>query len=323
MSAWKPAYLVHGDDHGRISERRANLRRMAEQEAGAGGVEVLEGDASSPAAAANALTAMTFAMGRRFIVVEGVERWKDKEVKDVLAPALKSMGEDTTIAFFGREEGRAKIPPSLPAAVTSAGGVVAEEATLKAKDLPKWLIGEARRLGILLDGAAARALLSSVGDRQQRLLRELEKLALEHGRGAQIGVEEVEGVAAHSAERQVWGLVDALVARDRRGATRAYLQLRAQGESLPRLVPLMARRLREVLEIAARLEAGEGVAQIKASARMPGWMVDRRVKEARGTDADVLRRALQALAELELTSRGMGDVGEDTAALRTIDLIAA
>ena len=52
------------------------------------------------------------------------------------------------------------------------------------------------------------------GERQQRLLRELEKLALEHGEGARIGVEEVEAAAAPSAERQVWGLVDALVARD-------------------------------------------------------------------------------------------------------------
>ena len=26
MPTWKPAYLIHGDDHGRIAERRASLR---------------------------------------------------------------------------------------------------------------------------------------------------------------------------------------------------------------------------------------------------------------------------------------------------------
>jgi len=193
---------------------------------------------------------------------------------------------------------------------------------LKAKDLPRWVVAEAGRLGVELDGAAARVLVDEVGPRQQRLLRELEKLALEHGSG-RVGVEEVAAVAAHSAERQVWGLVDALVSRDHTAATRAFLQLRAQGEPLPRLIPLVARRLREVLAIAARLEAGETPSQVKASLRMGSWMADLRLKEARASDADGLRRSLEALAELELASRGMADVAEDTAALRAIDVIAA
>ena len=46
MPSFKPAYLIHGDDHGRIGERRARLRAMAERESGASGVEVLEGDAA-------------------------------------------------------------------------------------------------------------------------------------------------------------------------------------------------------------------------------------------------------------------------------------
>ena len=158
-------------------------------------------------------------------------------------------------------------------------------------------MAEAEKLGITLEGAAAQGADRHVGERQQRLLRELETLALEHGQGARIGVEEVEAAAAPSAERQVWGLVDALVARDGQGATRAFLELRAQGETLPRLVPLMARRVRDVLVIATRLEAGESPAQVKDSLRMSPWAADRRIKEARATDAEALRRALEALAD--------------------------
>ena len=40
MPAFRPAYLIHGDDHGRIAERRTRLRAMAEQESGVGGVEL-------------------------------------------------------------------------------------------------------------------------------------------------------------------------------------------------------------------------------------------------------------------------------------------
>ena len=323
MPAFKPAYLVHGDDHGRIGERRARLRALAEAESGSGGVEVLEGDASTPEAVALALNAMTFAVGRRFLIVDGVERWKDGDVEATLAGPLAAMPPETTVAFFGREDGRVKAPAKLVAAVKKAGGDVAVESTLKPRELPRWAVGEAAKLGITLEGAAAQALIGQVGDRQQRLLRELEKLALEHGEGAQIGVEEVEAAAAVSAERQVWSLVDALVARDGPAATQTFVELRAQGESLARLVPLMARRLRDVLAIATRLEAGESPAQVKSSLRMSSWMADRRIKEARATDTAALRRALEALSDLELASRGQSELGDDTEALRAIAAIAA
>jgi DNA polymerase III subunit delta len=322
VATFKPAYLIHGDDHGRISERRARLRAIAEAESGTGGVEVFEGDAATPESAGLALNAMTFAMGRRFLIVDGTERWKDADVETLLAPALAAIAPDTTVAFFAREEGRTKVSAKLATAVAKAGGDVVAENMLKARELPRWVVSEADRLGIRLEGAAARALVTQVGERQQRLLRELEKLALEHGPGATIGVEEVEGAAALSADHQVWGLVDALVSRDRAHATRAFLELRAQGEALPRLVPLMARRVRDVLAVATRLEAGESPAQVKSALKMPSWQADRRIKEARATDAEALRRALEALADLELASRGNSELADDTEALRAIDEIA-
>ena len=63
MPSFRAAYLIHGDDHGRIAERRASLRAMAEAETGSAGVEVYEGDACTPEEVAAALSTMTFAMG--------------------------------------------------------------------------------------------------------------------------------------------------------------------------------------------------------------------------------------------------------------------
>ena len=196
MPTFKPAYLIHGDDHGRIAERRARLRAIAEAESGSGGVELFEGDRSTPEAVALALSAMTFAMGRRFLIVDGVERWKDAEAEAAVVPVLADMPPETTVAFFAREDGRAKAPAKLVAAVKKAGGDVVAESMLKPRELPKWAAAEAAKLGITLEGAAAQVLIRQVGERQQRLLRELEKLALEHGEGARIGVEEVENAVA-------------------------------------------------------------------------------------------------------------------------------
>src|SRR5207302_3380213 len=97
MAAFKPAYLIHGDDHGRIAERRARLRSLAEAASGAQGLELFEGDSATPDAIANALNAMTFAIGRRFIVVDGDERGKDRDL-DPLESDLQARPRDTTIA---------------------------------------------------------------------------------------------------------------------------------------------------------------------------------------------------------------------------------
>jgi DNA polymerase-3 subunit delta len=319
VPAFKPAYLIHGDDHGRIAERRTRLRELAEAESGVQGLEVFEGDASTPEAVAAALNAMTFALGRRFIVVDGVETWKDKDF-DVLEAALAAIAPDTTVAFFAREEGRTKAPQRLHDAVLKAGGTIDAEENVKPWELPKWVIARGRELGLRLDIEAARALVAQVGDRQQRLLRELEKLALGFGPDAQVSAAEIEDHSATSAERKAWSLADTLVAGEAKTAVRMYLALRSQGERVPGLLYWMAGRMRTAHEIAHAVDAGEPVAQIKRGLRMPSRAADRLIADARESGSEKLRHALEEIADLEMESRGGGSgvASEDTVALLSI-----
>ena len=322
MPAFKPAYLVLGDDHGRIGERRARLRALAEAESGAGGVEVLEGDDCSADGVIAALSTMTFAMGRRFVIADGVERWKDADV-ELVAAAMEGMdGETLTLALFGREESRYKVPDGLRAAVERAGGQVAVESGVKPWELPSWVQARARELGLELDKGAARALVAQVGERQQRLLRELEKLALEHGAGASLGETEIEESGAASAERKVWTLGDALVAGDEKAAMRALVELRGQGERLPRLMFNIADRLRDAIKVAEALAAGKPPAEARKGLRMGPKVAARFVEEVGKRDVDALRRALEIIADLELESRGggpsQGALDEDTLAVRAV-----
>jgi DNA polymerase-3 subunit delta len=191
MPDLKPAYLIHGDDHGAVSERRAGLRSLGEGAEGGGSVsvELLEGEAATPAGVADALAAMTLAIGQRVIIVEGVERWRQADVEKHLLGAMKQMPPETTVAMFAREEARAKAPAALHDAVKRAGGQIVAQMTVKPWELPKWAREQAARMGIALDMAAAKALVAQVGERQQRLLRELEKLALEGEAGAAAGTD--------------------------------------------------------------------------------------------------------------------------------------
>jgi DNA polymerase-3 subunit delta len=338
MPELKPAYLIHGDDHGAVSERRAGLRALAEGDgAGNVSVELLEGEAATPAGVGEALAAMTLAIGRRVIIVEGVERWRQADVEKHLVAAMAQMPPDTTVALFAREEPRAKAPAALHTAVKRAGGQVVAQMTVKPWELPKWAREQASRMGLTLDAAAAKALVAQVGERQQRLLRELEKLALEGeqtppGAGnaspRQVTVQEIEDRSAQSAEYRAYALADALVGADGREATLSYLRLRQQGERLPGLIYLMAGRLRDALAISLRLQAGESVAEVKRGLRMPARAAERLVADVARSDPERLRAALGALADLELDSRGgapllasrtpLAGLGEDTLAQSAI-----
>jgi DNA polymerase III subunit delta len=98
-------------------------------------------------------------------------------------------------------------------------------------------------------------------------------------------------------------------------------------------VYLIAQRLRDALEAALRLQAGESAANVKRGLRMPSRAADRFLQDVARTDPDRLRAALGALADLELDSRGgaviaesrapMALLGEDTLALRAIQAMTA
>jgi DNA polymerase-3 subunit delta len=323
VPTFKPAYLIHGDDHGRIAERRARLRGLAESLSGTEGIELFEGEDATPDIVAAALDAMTLALGRRFIVVDGAERWKDKDL-DALQSALGAIAPETTVAFFAREDNRNRAPERLHAMVRKADGDISTEDSVKPWELPKWVLARAAELGIELEPDAARALIHHVGERQQRLLRELEKLALGAEEGLSLDVTELEELTAPSAERKAWAVADALVAGDAQAAVRAYLALRNQGERVSGLLYWISQRVRAAHDVAAALDAGEPPAQIKRRLRMPSRAADRLIADARRAGSDRLRQATCEIADLELASRGggHGGAGEDTAALIAIGRIA-
>jgi DNA polymerase III subunit delta len=169
--------------------------------------------------------------------------------------------------------------------------------------------------------------VAQVGDRQQRLQRELEKLALEHGQGATLGVAEIEASSASSAERKAWTLADALVAGDEKGAMRALVELRGQGERLPGLLFQIVRRLRDAVAVAEALAAGQAPAQARRMLRMPPKAAERFMADVGKRDVEAFRRALEVMADLELESRGGGTSGgalsEETQAVRALLVAAA
>ncbi len=197
---------------------------------------------------------------------------------------------------------------------------ISAEISVKPWELPKWAIARARELGMELEPDGARALVRHVGDRQQRLLRELEKLALgaeDDAPAEPLDADAVERLTASSAERRAWTVADASSPERPGRPSPPTSELRQQGERLPGLLYWISQRVRTAHEVAVALDAGEPPAQVKRRLRMPSRAADRLIADAQRTGADRLAEAVCEIADLELASRGgaAGGAGEDTAAL--------
>ena len=310
MAELKPAYLICGDDDAKIDAWRARVRRRAEEERGPGGLEAFDARACGSGEVAVALAALMFDPGTRFVLVDDVGAWKVAEL-DPLQAVLADLPPATVLVLIAR----GKAPKQLVTAVERADGEVREYAAPKPWELPKWTVERGRELGLQVDPEAAKQLVAQVGTSQQRLLRELEKLALALHPGTGVSTGDVDELAAHDTSPQAYDLADALVAGDLRATLALAEQLESHGERPGRLVFPVARRLREVHGAAALLDAGMPEQKVREALKAPPWLAKKTLARAKKADRATLERALCVFADLEVDLRGGGDVqiDEDTA----------
>jgi DNA polymerase III subunit delta len=306
----KPAYLVCGDDDAKIDAWRSRVRKRAEEERGPGGLEAFDARMSEPAEVSNALHALTFDPGTRYVLADDVCAWKAAQL-DPLTDALRDLPPDTVLVLIAR----GKPLKQLQKAVEQAGGEVREYSAPKPWELPKWSTERARELGLDLDKEAARTLVTLVGQSQQRLSRELEKIAIAIHPETHPTTEDVERLVAGDAAPQAYDLADALVAGELTATLRLAEELESHGERGSRLVFPIIRRLREVHRAAALLEAGMPEQKVGEALKAPPWLAKKTVAKAKTADRMALERALCLFADLEVDLRGGGELAldEDTA----------
>jgi DNA polymerase-3 subunit delta len=306
----KPVYLVSGDDDVKIDAWRSRVRARAE---GEDGLEAHEASAMAPDALAADLAALTFAAGTRYILVDDVEVWK-AGVLEPLERALADMPPETVLVLIAR----GKAQPRLCKAVEAAGGEVRRYEAPKAKDLWRWTLERAKEQGLTLDAEGARTLVALTGSRQQRIARELERLALLAHPETRLDSAHVAELAAGETSPQVYELADAVVAGDARAALAAAERLREQGEAPGRLLYAVVRRLRDVHRAAELLDAGMRESDVPAKLGGHPYAAKLMVAAAKKAGRQALEDAIVVFAQLEIEFRGGGlragySLDEDTA----------
>jgi DNA polymerase-3 subunit delta len=305
-------YLIAGSDGAKIDATRSRLRARAEREGGSAALEVFEpgegrGMPDHEALLA-AIPAMSLMDSRRYLLADGIERWRDKQLAPVLE-ALKELPPDLTLVLICRDNPPAK----LVKAVRSAAGEVHEFEAPKAREMPRVLVDEAQRLGFRLDPGAARMLVERMGANPVRLRNELERLALWAGEGGEVDAAALTEMISDTSEAAVWSLSDALIEGDAAAAMRIGERLIGQGENVTGLIYGLASRLRGACTAAAQLEEGIPAGQVESSLKMHPYAAKQLVRRLQGADLASLRLATETLADLELWCRGGADYGDELA----------
>jgi len=236
-------YLIAGTDGAKIDATRARLRARAESEGGSGSLEVFEAaegrGAPDHEALLGSLPAMSLTGERRYLLADGVERWRERQL-DAVAEALADLPPDLTLVLIARAEA----PERLERAVRAAGGEVHAFAVPSARSMPRTLVADAGLLGYRLEPAAAAALVGRMGANPVRLRQELERLALWAGEGGEVTLDDLEAMVADTSEAIVWSLADALQDGDPASALAVAERLVGQGENVTGMIYALSSRIR-------------------------------------------------------------------------------
>ena len=239
-------YLIAGTDGAKIDATRARLRARAEREGGADALEVFEpgegrGMPDHEALLA-AIPAMSLMESRRYLLADGVERWRDRQLERGRRRARR--------AAAGPDPGPDR--PRQGAGEAGQGGQGGARA--RSTSSRRRRRGRCRACwsptpsGSASGSSPPRPASWSTAWAPTRCgsSNELERLALWAGEGGEVSAADLEAMIADTSEAAVWSLSDALLERDaaggpadRRAADRPGRE-RDRADLRPRLAPAQA-----------------------------------------------------------------------------------
>jgi DNA polymerase III subunit delta len=298
------AYLITGTDRPKVTRALRRLRDRVGEDA----TETLNASESSGEDAAASCNALgLFAVERRLVVVEQVERWKAADVKAV-QEYLRKPAPTSVLALLGEE---VKRDSALAKAVAKAGELLIYDIPTtrgRKADLPKWVEQQFRERGIVIDHDAARALVELAGDNADELATEVDKLTT-WAAGERIGEREVAELVPARADAPPFDLTDAWGRRDVAAVLAASERIVERSGDAPRdvflrIAALVTNHVTRVRECQA-LDA-EGVPPAAAADRLKRnrFYVQKLYEQAHNFSEEELGDAVIRLARLDLALKG-------------------
>ena len=275
------------------------------------------------------LTTATMFGGGTFVVLRNPGPLvKRNEDRDVLLAAIGNVATGNGLAVIdahakGAPRSKRRFPPHkrLADAIGAAGGLVRIVEPPTKGAFVAFVEREARGRGLDLGPGAAVALAELVGGsasdddierryQTRRASMEIDKLAL-YRPGGPIGADDVRALVAEDAPASIFALTDAIGVRRTDQALEA-LDLVLVTMPEPVILVMLHRRIRDLLEVKDRLDAGEKRAAVVAATGLHPFAAEKLEAQVRNWSADELEAALHGLVDLDaMVKHAPGWHGDD------------
>lgn len=290
---FKNAYLLYGEEAYLKKQYKRRLTKAVLPEDDAVNYAYYEGKGINPAELIDLAETMPFFAERRLIVVEDSGLFKNASPE--LADYIKSMPQTACFVFVESEvdkRGR------LYKAVRERGRAV-ELGRQDEKTLLYWIGKGVKREGKQIKESTARHLIARSGDDMEKLEQELEKLYSYTLGREEITAEDIDAVCTVQITNRIFSMVEAVAARQQKKALDYYYDLLALKEAPMKILALLSRQFRILLQVRDMQEKGYDKGRIAKAAGVPPFAVAKYMSQSRNFAEEELKRIMEAAAAIE------------------------
>ncbi|MCL2352030.1 MAG: DNA polymerase III subunit delta [Firmicutes bacterium] len=300
--------LLYGDEKYLVNRRLAEIcAKLLPPGAELMNRDFFEGKAVPARQIIDAALTAPFLAETRVVVVSGSGLFSPgrKDDSEHIARFLDETPESTALIFA--EDGvdrRGKLYKKL-----AEQGEVAEFKTPGEKDMINWICGEAEKAGKTLTRSCAAVLLRTVAQDMYSVKNELGKLTAYVGERREIAAADVGAVCSPSLAARVFDLTDAVGGKNVKAALDIYNNMLIMREEPLRILSMIARQFRIMLQCAGLAAKGFGMGEISDRLSLRGFAAEEYLRQGAGRTLRDMRKALEDCLETDVAVK-TGLVGD-------------
>ena len=290
---FKNAYLLFGEEDYLKKQYKNRLTKAMLPEGDTMNYAYYEGKGIPVAEVIDLAETMPFFAERRLIVIENSGFFKNATPE--LADYIKTMPETASFLFVETEvDKRGKIYK----AVKDKGRVV-ELGRQDEKTLILWIAGLIKKEGKKVQESTVRYLISKVGTDMENLEKEMEKLFCYTLDRDEIRAEDVDAICTEQITNKIFDMVEAVATKQQKKALDYYYDLLALKEPPMRILYLLSKQFKQLLEVQELVKKGYGKKQIAETAGLHPFVAGKFMTQCRNFKKSELRAIMEEAADLE------------------------
>lgn len=221
---------------------------------------------------------------------------KGKAAKDDLLVFLQNVPGHVCLVFVEEEiDKRLK-----PVDAIKKNGLLVEFSYQKPAELVKWVIKVFKSYNKTIDPNVASVLVNNSEQGMNEILNEINKLVLYLGDREKAEMKDVEKVCTKSVKSRIFDLTDAIAEKNRTKAFRILEDMVVLKEPMPKILFMITRQLRQVLEMRLFLNEGMGLNEAASKMGLTPYIAGKISRQAKEFDVDVLKKTFEESLELDV-----------------------